>query len=123
MTRFVRRLARLAFYLGLLIVVALSLMPQDSVPAPGLWDKAGHVLAYAALATAGGIGYRGRRSFFLVGLGLLLLGAALELAQSFLPDRIASLHDILANAIGIALGLLFAGTAKALWLRPRPGRR
>lgn len=119
----VRKLARLAFYLGLLIVVALSLIPQDAVPALRIWDKAGHVLAYAALAAAGGIGYRGQRSLFLVGLALLLLGAALELAQSFLPDRIASLQDILANAIGIALGSLLAGTANALWPEPRPGVR
>ena len=117
------KLARLAFYLGLGLVVALSVIPQDAVPAPSLWDKASHVMAYAALATAGGIGYRGLRSLCLVGLGLLLLGAALELAQSFLPDRIASFHDILANAIGIALGSLLAGAANALWPRPRPGVR
>jgi hypothetical protein len=104
-----RKLARLAFYLGLLIVVALSLIPQDAVPAPRIWDKASHVMAYAALAATGGVGYRGLRS--------------LELAQSFLPDRIASFQDILANAIGIALGSLLAGAANALWPEPRPGVR
>lgn len=118
-----RKLARLAFYLGLLIVVALSLIPQDAVPAPRIWDKASHVMAYAALAATGGVGYRGLRSLFLVGLALLLLGAALELAQSLLPDRISSFQDILANAIGIALGSLLAGTANALWPEPRPGVR
>lgn len=117
----VRRLARLAFYLGLAVVVALSVMPAESVPAPGLWDKAGHALAYGALATAGGIGYRGLRAVLLLGLGLLLFGAALELVQAFLPGREASLHDLLANAIGIALGSLLAGAANALWPEPRPG--
>ena len=80
-------------------------------------------MAYAALATAGGIGYRGLRSLFLVSLGLLLLGAALELTQSFLPDRVASFQDILANVIGIVLGSLLASTANALWTKPRPGER
>ncbi len=101
----------MAFYVGLLLVVALSLIPQDAMPTPDLWDKAGHAMAYTALALAGGIGYRGLRGLILVGLGLLLLGAALELTQSVLPDRIASLHDVLANAIGIVLGSLFAGGA------------
>jgi VanZ family protein len=68
-------------------------------------------LAYGALAVAGGIGYRGLRALILVALGLLLLGAALELAQSALPGRIASFYDVLANAIGIVLGSLFAGGA------------
>jgi VanZ family protein len=116
----ITRLSRIAFYFGLLLVVALSLIPQDSVPAQNLSDKAGHAMAYAALALAGGIGYRGLRSLILVGLGLLLLGAALELAQSVLPDRMASLHDVLANAIGIVLGSLFASGANTVWPKHRP---
>ena len=116
----ITRLSRMAFYVGLLLVVALSLIPQDAMPAPSLGDKAGHALAYAALAVAGGISHRGLRSLILVALGLLLLGAALELAQSALPGRIASLYDVLANAIGIVLGSLFAGGANALWPKRRP---
>jgi VanZ family protein len=105
------RLSRVAFYVGLGLVVALSLIPQDAMPTPDLWDKAGHGLAYGALAVAGGIGYRGLRALILVALGLLLLGAALELAQSALPGRIASLYDVLANAIGILLGSFIASGA------------
>jgi len=115
----ISRLSRGAFYVGLLLVVALSLIPQDAMPTPDLWDKANHGLAYGALAVAGGIGYRGLRGLILVGLGLLLLGAALELAQSALPDRIASLYDVLANAIGIVLGSLFASAANKVWPKHR----
>ena len=107
----IRKLSRVAFYVGLLLVVALSLIPQDAMPTPDLWDKASHGMAYAALAVAGGIGYRSSRTLMLVALGLVLLGAALGVAQSALPGRIASLYDVLANAIGIVLGSLIASGA------------
>jgi len=116
----IRKLSRMAFHFGLLVVVALSLIPQDAMPGPNLWDKANHTAAYAALALAGGIGYRGVRPLMLVALGLLLLGAALELAQSALPGRIASLYDVLANAMGIVLGSLLANGANTLWPKHRP---
>lgn len=105
------KLARPAFYFGLFLVVVLSVIPQDAMPQTGIWDKANHVAAYTALAVAGGIGFRGRRSLMLVAACLFLLGAGLEVVQSFLPDRNASVYDLFANVIGIALGsLLAAGT-------------
>ena len=116
-------LARLAFYLGILLVIALSLIPQDAMPDPETWDKANHVAAYGAIAVAGGLGYRSRRALLRIALGLLLLGAGLELAQSVLPGRVASVADLLANAIGIALGLLLAVAAHALRSRIGPGAR
>jgi len=116
----IRRLSRVAFYVGLLLVVALSLIPQDAMPTPDLWDKASHGLAYAALAVAGGIGYRSSRALIRIALGLFLLGAALELAQSALPDRIASLYDVLANAIGIVVGSLFVSGANRVRPKHRP---
>jgi hypothetical protein len=35
----ITRLSRMAFYVGLLLVVALSLIPQDAMPAPSLGGK------------------------------------------------------------------------------------
>jgi VanZ family protein len=114
-----RRLYRVAFYAGLVLVIALSVMPQDAMPTTGMWDKINHALAYAALALAGGLGFLGLRAMILVALGLLLLGAGLELVQSVLPDRTASLYDLLANAVGIVLGSLVAAGSNSLWPRPR----
>ena len=113
------RLARFAFFAGLALVILLSLLPAEELPATGLWDKANHLAAYAALALAGGLGYRGRRALAVLALGLLLLGAALELAQSLVPGRMASLEDILANAIGVALGIALATALGALLTRVR----
>ena len=44
MTR-IRKLAKFAFVIGLVAVIALSLLPQEIVPETGLWDKWNHTLA------------------------------------------------------------------------------
>ncbi len=46
-------------------------------------------------------------------IGLLAYGAAIEVLQSFTPNRQAEWGDLLADGLGIALGALL-GTA---WLR------
>ena len=107
----------MAFFVGLLAVVALSVLPQGAVPHTGLSDKVDHMAAYAALALAGGIAFRGARSLFLLALGLLALGSGLELVQALIPDRYASGYDILANAIGIALGTASAAATNRLGAR------
>ena len=110
----IRTLARMVFVAGVLAVVALSLLPQESLPDLGLWDKLNHAMAYAALALAGGLGFTGLRSLLLVGIGLLILGAGLEIAQAALPSRSPSANDALANLIGISLGSIAAVGVSAL---------
>ncbi len=107
----------MAFFVGLPTVVALSVLPPDSIPATGLSDEFAHLAAYAVLALAGGIAFRGAPSLFLLAVGLLALGGGLELVQAFIPGRYASGYDILANAIGIALGT--ASAAATNWLADR----
>ncbi len=109
-----RNFSRIAFVIGLLAVILLSLLPQEVLPDPGIWDKWNHVMAYGALALAGGFGFRGLRSLLLVGIGLLILGIALEIAQAALPHRSASAYDVLANLIGISLGSIAAIGVNAL---------
>ena len=116
----IKLVSRTAFYLGLLLVIALSLIPQEAMPPTGLWDKANHTLAYSVLAATGCVAHRGIRAWVLVAAGLLILGAALEVVQSVLPGRVASLQDIVANAIGVALGSLLAVGADAVWAGRRP---
>ena len=104
----VRKLVKTAFFIGLVPVIALSLLPQETLPETGLWDKLIHTLAYAVLALSGGIGFKGWRSLLVLGLGLVVLGAGLELAQSVIPDRVGSLTDALANFVGVAIGSVAA---------------
>jgi VanZ family protein len=67
----------------------------------------GHVAAYGLLAVCGAVAFPRREPVWSIGLGLLLLGSALEFAQILIPGRTFSLIDLAANAGGVALGLWF----------------
>ena len=102
----VRKLAKIAFFIGLVAIIALSLAPQETLPETDMWDKLNHALAYGGLAVFGGIGFKGWRALLMVGLGLVVLGAGLELAQSVTPNRDGSIYDAVANLVGVAIGSL-----------------
>ena len=100
----ISKFAKIAFFIGLITIIALSLLPHETTPETGMWDKLNHALAYGVLAVLGGFGFKGRRSLLMVGIGLVVLGAGLELAQSVIPDRTGSTYDVLANFVGIVIG-------------------
>ena len=90
------------------------MIPKEAIPSLELPDLLAHMAAYAALASAGGIAFRGARSLLMLAGGLLLLGASLELVQGFLPSRDASGYEFLANMVGIALGSAAAISANTV---------
>ena len=93
---------RWAFWLCLVVVLTLSLMPPR-VPMPTTgWDKANHALAFAVLAVLGLRSYPGRVYGLL--LGLLAYGGAIELLQALTPYRTADFRDLLADGVGLLLG-------------------
>ena len=71
------------------------------------------------------MGFRGLglRPLIILAAGLLLLGAGLEIAQSFMPGRVTSLNDVFANTIGIVLGSLAAAGIDRVWPDHRPTGR
>jgi len=116
----IRKLSRIAFLIGLGLVIVLSLLPQEFVAAETNLDKVHHAAAYAALALAGGLAFQGWRVLMGMGLGLLVLGGGLEIAQAAVPGRVPSAGDVVANLIGIVIGSLFAAGGRALQgKRPR----
>jgi VanZ family protein len=70
-------------------------------------DKARHLAAFGALAWVALQGF-GRGAAWRVAAALLAYGVFIELVQSRIPGRAASGWDVLADAAGIALGLLAA---------------
>ncbi len=66
----IRKFAKIAFFIGLITVIALSLLPHETTPETGMWDKLNYALAYGVLAVLGGFGFKGRRSLLMVGIGL-----------------------------------------------------
>jgi VanZ family protein len=99
----------------LLIVLAViaSIMPVQHLPKPpGVTDKMEHVAAYALLALwFAGIYPRSR--YVVIGIGLFVMGIAVEWAQGAMPfGRQSDLRDVVANSIGIVAGLMLA----LIWL-------
>lgn len=89
--------------LMLLVVGAASLLPAPDV---GVDDKTGHVLVYVVLAAWFGLLADSRIALLCTGLGLFAYGILLELLQWMTTYRFAEWGDVLANLVGIAIGLL-----------------
>ena len=81
-------------------------------------DKVLHVCAFVCLTFVASRSWPpGRQSTWGVALGLVLYGALIELVQSQLPMREASLADWAADTLGIALGLALAYGLRAFTAR------
>ncbi len=89
-------------------VVAASLLAVPAPPGPPGIDKVQHLLAYGALMGWWGMVQPQRRIAWAV--GLLLLGLALEFAQSRTGYRTLDAWDALANTAGIVLALVLLRT-------------
>jgi VanZ family protein len=107
----------------LLLIAVITWLALSPAPPKTLntgWDKANHALAFAALAFSCVWGWWPRpRQWGWVVLALLAYGVGIEIAQSFLPPREADWHDVVADSVGIALGLLAAWPITASAARPR----
>jgi VanZ family protein len=129
MTRRLCSLSRL-IPLGLLLYWSLILvgthLPGGAVRLPVVNDKLLHLGAFLGLGVllAGAAALRSRPTWPLYG-GLFLLalvyGALDEATQRLVPGRTAEVNDWLADAVGVALGLLLHRVGLALWQR-RAGR-
>ena len=105
--------------LALLMAVVgwLALTPSPPPEASLLGDKLNHFAAFASLAMAGFMGFQ--RRWVPVALGLLAYGGLIEVLQSVTPTRVADWIDLLADGIGIGLGLVLAATLSR-WAAARP---
>jgi VanZ family protein len=104
-------------------VIVASLVPPPEMDVPRGFDKLEHLLGYLLLAAGAVLLFTRRATQLRAGLGLVALGVALEFAQAGLTQtRTADPADALANASGVALGLLlsFSPLARSLqWLDRR----
>ncbi|HRO88492.1 MAG TPA: VanZ family protein [Chiayiivirga sp.] len=105
---------------AVLAVIVLSLVPPPPMATqmPRDSDKLLHFSAYFALAFSAMQLFASLRTRWIVAIGLVALGLALEWAQGVLvPEaRSADALDGLANALGVLAGLSLGATGAALWL-------
>lgn len=75
---------------------------SPNMPTTG-WDKANHLLAFVVLAVLGCQSHPERTATVM--LGLLAYGGLIEVLQSFTPDRFAEAGDLVADGLGLLVGL------------------
>lgn len=99
------RLIQLLFWLAVVGIFTLSLLPTDRLPpiSASVWDKAQHALAFILLAVLALLGWSTRHQTRIV-LALLAFGVMIELAQASLGWRYGEVADVVADAVGIAIG-------------------
>jgi hypothetical protein len=113
-------LAHRRLWLGLGSALAVAVIVSSLVPGgvPGLGlglDKLAHASAYFVLMVWFA-GLQPRRLWGRLALALIGLGLVLEVAQGAMHmHRVADARDLLANAVGVALGALLAAAGLARW--------
>lgn len=91
------------------VVCYLAITPAPPQSFDLGWDKINHASAFAALTVSACFGFPGsRRRVLLVMLGLLALGGLIEVVQYFVPGRDSDWHDVVADALGMAVGAFIA---------------
>lgn len=106
-----------AFIALVLVISWLAFTPN---PPPGVdlgWDKANHAGAFATLMLVAGWAWPRRLRW--LPAALLAYGGFIEIVQSFIPGRDGEWPDMLADAVGIAAGMvMFALLRRLLAARP-----
>lgn len=71
----------------------------------GFWDKQNHFIAFFVLFILLSFAYQTLTTVKKIGL-LIIVGFQIEITQYFIPDRFFSLLDIVADSIGILIGIV-----------------
>jgi len=101
----------------LAVVIYGSLMQGLAVPLPGNFDKVEHLTVYLALAVWFS-GLYPRAGYWKVAVGLLSLGLAMEILQGLMRvGRAAEVLDMVANTVGVGIGLALSLGLTGGWAR------
>lgn len=111
---------RLLCVVLVLLVSGLALSPAPPELASTGWDKANHAFAFAVLAFVSWKAWRAGPAWRHA-LAWLAYGLLIELLQAQLPPRQGEAADLLADAIGIGLGLALGWARRRLSARGRAG--
>lgn len=100
------RLARIAAWLCLAAIGALSLVTPTFRPVTILPHNAEHMAIFLLAGLLVGLGYPNRTAWHIA--ALTLFAGAVELAQFFTPGRHPRLEDFIVDALAAGVGVLLA---------------
>jgi len=107
------RSVRIIFWFALVASYILALLPQDVAPQfERLSDKTLHFFAFAVLMLLLMLSYRiiwWKGALWLLGYAIFI-----ELSQACTPTRCSDMIDVVADVIGMAIGLLLYGGYKRM---------
>lgn len=100
------KFAIVVWIISIAAVSYLSLIPQVEFPFYfRCSDKLYHFLAYFWLSVLPFFGLANAKKSLAWALLMILLGIALEFAQAFVPGRLFSIWDMIANSLGASAGI------------------
>ncbi|CAN5479932.1 hypothetical protein BH09PSE5_BH09PSE5_04090 [soil metagenome] len=106
---------RIALVALLVAITWLALVPAPPEQLSTGWDKANHALAFAALAFTGRLAFPGSwRRAIAAAFAAMTFGGLIEIAQLFLPGHSSEWADMLADLIGVVIGLLAAAAVRSI---------
>ena len=113
----IRRLATALLVAAACFAFWAALQPKLAPPGVYHTDKIVHVLVFAVLGGLAALARTSRRWLLLAVLALAGLGVLIEIGQSMVPGRSASLSDLLGDLIGIAAGVAAVEMTAPFWLK------
>ena len=112
--------AALIFWICLLIITVLSLVPGDQRPHTGFSGQLEHAAAYAGTGLFMMLGYSTLRARSIGYLGVVFLSFNFELLQAHIPGRSSNIADALASDAGLTVGVVI-GWCLIAWLEEEFG--
>ncbi|UCF83693.1 MAG: VanZ family protein [Desulfobacteraceae bacterium] len=102
------RLVVLVWIISIGTVSYFSLIPTAEFPFDFRWsDKLCHSLAYLWLSVLPFYGFTKAQRALKAAFLMIPLGIGLEFAQVFVPERLFSLGDMIANSFGASIGIFY----------------
>ena len=96
---------RISLVIVVIGIAYLSLSPSETIVVGN--DKISHFIAYSVLMfNAGLLTYNVKRNFILSIILCLVYGALIEVEQHFVPGRFMSGYDMIANSLGVFIGII-----------------
>ncbi|MGF1737297.1 VanZ family protein [Photobacterium satsumensis] len=106
----------LLLYVALILFISLKSTGPELVSIPHI-DKVQHFMAYAVFAIVAAYAVSTKRAFYKHCTAIVLFSGVIELIQPWF-GRECSVFDLLANSLGVVLGMLIAAVMsnKQVWL-------